>query len=150
MLQDLHTAEGQQAMREGKAAELRFYQCFNRLPIVWIAEDRDKLLAGHDFLLDGRKRVELKSNAGVDETGTPYDTACVEVITRGGNVVGWKQKKADLVVLVNRATWTAYIYDALELKAYSYGKRTFKKHDALCFKMPWIEAQAGFLEEVQL
>jgi len=150
MLKDLHTALGQKAMKDGKAAERRFFQSFNTMPIEWIAEDSDKLLAGHDFVLNGRTRVELKSNAGVDATGAAYDTVCVETITRGGNLVGWKQKKADLVVFVNRATWEAYIYDAFQLKAYSYSRPTFARHEALCFTMPWIEPGAGFKQMVQL
>lgn len=150
MLKDLHTALGQKAMKDGKAAEKRFFQSFNTMPIEWIAEDSDKLLLGHDFVLNGRTRVELKSNAGIDANGAAYDTVCVETITRGGNLVGWKQKKADLVVFVNRATWEAYIYDAFQLKAYSYGRPTFKRHDAICFKMPWIEPDAGFKKMVQL
>jgi hypothetical protein len=152
MLKDLNTVDGQRAMRDGKAAELAFYECFKRLPIQWISEDADKVLAGHDFIVDG-KRVEVKSNSGWnDQKGIPYETCCVEVETRGGNVVGWKQKKADLVVFINRLTWKAYIYRAFDLKAYSHSKASslFWKHDARCFTMPWIEESAGFMAEVEL
>lgn len=149
MLKDLFTKDGQRAMREGKNAELRFYQSFASPP-EWISEDSDKFLAGHDFIVHG-KRVEVKSNSGWDDKkSVPYDTCCVEVETRGGYVVGWKQKKADLVVFINRLTWKAYIYNAFDLKAYSHSKGQFWKHDARCFTMPWIEESAGFIAEVDI
>jgi len=149
MLQDLHTEAGQIAMREGKAAELRFYQSF-ATPPQWIAEDKAKVLAGHDFIVRG-KRVEVKSNSGWNEkTGEPHTTACVEVITRGGNEVGWKKGGADLLVLINRLDWTAHIYNAKALKRFSYGKSTFKMYDAQCFLMDWTERRAGYIKTVQL
>jgi hypothetical protein len=149
MLQDLHTEAGQIAMREGKAAELRFYQSF-ATPPQWIAEDKAKVLAGHDFIV-GNKRVEVKSNSGWNEkTSEPHTTACVEVITRGGNEVGWKKGGADLLVLINRLDWTAHIYNAKALKRFSYGKSTFKMYDAQCFLMDWTESRAGYIKTVQL
>jgi hypothetical protein len=67
-------------------------------------------------------------------------------------VVGWKQKKADVVVFINRLTWKAYFYRAFDLKAYSHSRagRMFWKHDARCFTMPWREESAGFIAEVDL
>lgn len=149
MLQDLHTEEGQIAMREGKAAELRFYQSFDAPP-QWIAEDKDKLLAGHDFIVNG-KRVEVKSNSGWnDKDDCPYTTACVEVITRGGYEVGWRKGGADLLVLINRLDWTGHIYRAKDLKLFSAGRSTFTVYGAKCFLMDWTESRAGYIKSVQL
>lgn len=149
MLKDLNTVDGQRAMREGKAAELRFYQSFTAPP-QWIAEDKAKVLAGHDFIV-GDKRVEVKSNSGWNEKDDcPYTTACVEVITRGGNEVGWKKGGADLLVLINRLDWTAHIYNAKVLKRFSYSKSTFIVHDAQCFRMDWTERRGGYIKTVQL
>lgn len=149
MLQDLRTADGQRAMREGKAAEKRFYESF-KTPPIWISEDADKLLVGHDFIIGG-KRVEVKSNSGWNERdGCPYTTACVEVETRGGNEVGWKRGGADLVVIINRLNWLGHIYDAKALKRFSVGKHLFPVHGALCFRMDWEQRSAGFIKTVQL
>jgi hypothetical protein len=148
-MKDSHTLEGQAAHRAGAEAEQRFYNSF-RTPPQWISQDSEKLFVGHDFIV-GTKRVEVKSNSGWNkENNLPHSTCCVEVVTRGGNTVGWKRGGADIFVMINRLNWQAHIYDAKTLKRFSNLKDTQIVYEAECFIMDWRELRAGYIKTVQL
>ena len=151
MLKDLMTADGQRAMRIGTAWEERLWEGLKAADTAarWISGGEGNWLAGHDFIFRG-KRLELKTNEGVNDRGLPYKTCCLEVVTRGGNAVGWSTGKADVVLLVNRFSHTGYFYNAKKLVSWTTGRRTFVKHDADCLLIDWENVDAGFMMEMSL
>lgn len=151
MLRDLHTEDGQRALAVGEACERRLWKLFREsdADARWISGVEGDFLAGHDFIFRG-KRVEVKSNEGTDSDGVPYDTCCLELETRGGNTVGWRQGKSDVVLLVNRSQSVGYFFSAKQLVAWSRHKPFFWKHDAKCTRIRWDQSDAGFIAAVQL
>ena len=151
MLKDLDTEDGQRAMAVGEAWEERLWQIFRASDDAarWISKGEGDWLAGHDFIFKG-KRVEVKTNEGVSPSGSPYDTCCLELETRGGNTVGWRQGKADVVLLVNRSQSVGYFFNAKKLMEWCKHRPYFWKHDAKCTKVGWNDSAAGFMTEVAL
>ena len=151
MLKDLFTKDGQRAMAIGEAWEERLWEMFSTADkdARWISKGEGDWLAGHDFIFRG-KRVEVKTNEGISNNGTPYDTACLELETRGGNTIGWRLGKADVVLLVNRSQSIGYFYDAKKLMAWSKHRPYFWKHDAKCTKIYWEQVSAGFMTAMDL
>ena len=151
MLKDIGTEDGKRAMEVGEAWEAKLWEMFREKDpgARWISKGEGDWLAGHDFIFKG-KRVEVKTNEGVDADGVPYDTCCLELETRGGNTIGWRLGKADVVLLVNRAQSMGYFFNAAKLKAWSKHRPYFWKHDAKCTKVYWDHADAGFMAEVAL
>ena len=151
MLKDLHTEDGQRAMAVGEEWEERLWNQFKASDphARWISKGESDWLAGHDFIVHG-KRVEVKTNEGADKDGVPYDTCCLELETRGGNTIGWRQGKADVVLLVNRSQSMGYFFNAAKLKEWTKHRPFFWKHDAKCTKIYWNQTDAGFMTEVSL
>jgi hypothetical protein len=151
MLKDLNTVDGKRAMEIGEAWEERLWNIFSTKDkdARWISKGEGDWLAGHDFIFKG-KRVEVKTNEGVDGNGNPYDTCCLELETRGGNTIGWRQGKADVVLLVNRSESKGYFFNADQLKKWSRHRPVFWKHDAKCTRIYWTQENAGFMTEVSL
>jgi hypothetical protein len=151
MLKDLDTEDGKRSMEIGEAWEERLWTLFRSMDpdTRWISKGEGDWLAGHDFIFKG-KRVEVKTNEGVDSRGNPYDTCCLELETRGGNTIGWRQGKADVVLLVNRSQSVGYFFNAQKLKDWTKHRPTFWKHEAKCTKIGWNESDAGFMTEVAL
>ena len=151
MLRDLNTEDGRRAMEVGEAWEERLWTLFRSMDPAtrWISKGEGDWLAGHDFIFKG-KRVEVKTNEGVDSRGNPYDTCCLELETRGGNTIGWRLGKADVVLLVNRSQSMGYFFNAQKLKDWTKHRPTFWKHEAKCTKIGWNESDAGFMTEVAL
>jgi len=151
MLKDLNTIEGKVAMEIGEAWEEKLWKIFSARDAAarWISKGEGDWLAGHDFIFKG-KRVEVKTNEGVSPTGTPYDTCCLELETRGGNTIGWRLGKADVVLLINRSESIGYFYDARKLREWTKHRPFFWKHDAKCTKIYWNQPEAGFMTAVEL
>lgn len=151
MLKDLNTADGKRAMEIGEAWEEKLWSIFSAKDkdARWISKGEGDWLAGHDFIFKG-KRIEVKTNEGADGNGNPYDTCCLELETRGGNTIGWRQGKADVVLLVNRSQSVGYFFNATKLKKWSKHRPFFWKHDAKCTKIYWNQPEAGFMTEVAL
>lgn len=151
MASDWHTEDGKRSLEVGKKFERIVVSSFQEMGYTCshIAEDPDRFFDGYDVLVAG-KRVEIKSNSGVDDWGNPYQTFCVEKINKVGKPIGWSQGKSDVVVLVNIRTRTAYFYRADKLVAWSVGKSTFRKNGADCFIMPHECAPAGYLKKWEL
>lgn len=151
MLQDIMTEDGQRAMRIGTEWERKLWEEFRGIDAAarWISGGENDWLAGHDFIFRN-KRVELKTNEGINWKGIPYRTCCLEVVTRGGNPVGWSTGKADSVLLVNRFSHRGYFYNAKKLVSWIAGRRTFVKHGADCLLIDWENKDAGFMTEVSL
>lgn len=144
---DWNTTEGKRALDIGKKWEGKLFKKLKEYDphAQWISEDSNQWYVGHDMIYHGW-RVEVKSNGGVDEKGAPYPTVCVEKVTKAGHPVGWLTSKSDVVMFINRAQSVAYIYNSVKLAAWIKGKRTFKRYDADCITMPWINtSNAGFM-----
>lgn len=151
MLQDLHTEDGQRALKVGEEWEERLWEMFSTADkdARWISRLEGLYLSGHDFIFKG-KRVEVKTNAGTDKYGVPYDTCCLELETRGGYVIGWRQAKADVLILVNRSQSRGYFYDAKKLITWSKHRPYFWKHDAKCTTIYWEQPDAGFMTSIDI
>lgn len=151
MLKDLMTADGWKAMRIGEEWEQKLWDIFIAIDgeTRWISKGEGDWLAGHDFIFRG-KRVELKTNEGVNWRGEAYSTCCLEVTTRGDRPIGWSQGKADVVLLVNRSLNMGYFYNAKKLNEWMTGRPTFVKYDADCVLIDWKDSDAGFMMEVSL
>jgi hypothetical protein len=151
MLKDIGTEDGKRAMEIGEAWEAKLWEIFKAKDpdARWISKGEGDWLAGHDFIFKG-KRVEVKTNEGTDKWGKAYDTCCLELETRGGNTIGWRQGKADVVLLVNRSQSMGYFFNAAKLKLWTKHSPWFWKHDARCTKVRWQHEDAGFMAEVEL
>ena len=151
MLKDLNTVGGQRSMAIGEAWEEKLWESIRASDkdARWISKGEGDWLAGHDFIWKG-KRLELKTNEGISETGEEYDTCCLEVIARGGRIVGWMQNKADLVMLVNRHQSVGYIFNATMLRDWAKHRPKFTSHQAECTKVYWTDRIAGFKASVDI
>lgn len=151
MLKDLNTEDGQRAMAVGEEWEQRLWEIFSNSDAGarWISKGEGDWLAGHDFIFKG-KRVEVKTNEGIDKWGKQYDTCCLELETRGGNTIGWRLGKADVVLLVNRSQSMGYFFNATKLREWAKHRPFFWKHDAKCTTVYWNQADAGFMTAVEL
>jgi hypothetical protein len=150
-MSDWHTQDGKRSLKIGKEIERDVVSSFGEKGYTTdhIAEDPKRFFDGYDVLVEG-KRVEIKSNSGVDDWGNPYRTFCVETVTKVGKPIGWSTGLSDAVVLVNIRTRTAYFYNARKLAAWSVHQQTFISNGALCFKMPHECTPAGYLHKWEL
>lgn len=153
MISDWHTIDGREKLAVGLLFEERLFRKLQRLDgeAVWKSrEGGDALYVGWDMMFRGQK-IEVKSNEGANWRGVPYDTVCVELVTKAGRRVGWRSGGADIVALINRAKRECYLYRAAALSDFLEGKQRIVVHNAECVKMRWNEGEfAGFIKKISL
>ena len=148
---DWNTEDGKRSLQVGKEFESRLFRLMIEADpdAQWISEDPNRFFDGYDMVFRG-KRVEVKSNAGVNSWGKHYDTVCVETVNKAGRPIGWSTGRSDVVVFIDRSVGAAYIYRSPDLGRWIKEQRTFERYDAQCCIMPWICKPAGFVAQVMI
>ena len=154
MISDWNSADGREKLALGMSVEEKLFKKLSRGgdEVIWKSQEGgDALYVGWDMMWRG-KTIEIKSNEGWDwKWNRPYDTVCVELVTKAGRPIGWYEGKSDVVAFVNRKTGDCYFYRAALLRDFVEGKQRFVRYNAECVKVKWNSGpEAGFIKKISL